>query len=756
MRDSALPVVTVSLPTDSALARQLEAAHDYVKEESWVEATYLLQALLDTREDVLVSIRRGDADSKEGPRWTGARIEADRLLGNLPARGRELYETVRGPQARALLTEATQKGDLHLLAEVAERYFHTAAGADATRLLGVHHLDRGRFELASLCFGRLLDRVGADRLPPATLVASVLAFRLSGNEGRARQLWTHLGTRVPTGVRLDDRLVSLSELEKELTRFQASAAEASGRSEQGLGSAPLLEARWTQSTAHEADTRQWVQSAVQRTEDRSELVLPASVPVLAGDKVIYRSYRGIQAVDRQTGKRVWEAASDWSLDRMVGETRYRSYLTAWVSGYMANNSHLLFENSTLGTLSTDGSRVYAVEDLPIPPYPLSSASSGRRRGPVLEVTFGPDLTDPAHHSRLLALDTASGKLVWEIGGRGETAGSELNDSHFLGPPLPLDGRLFGVVEKNQELRLVCLDAAQGSLLWKQALVVPLNRLLGDVGRRVEALPPAYGQGILVCPTNAGVVLGVDLFQRSLAWAYVYREEGLPLDWEQLGWGRRGWYTPRELPRLREDWKAAVPMIHADKVLLTAPDTSAVHCLDLHSGTLLWKAHRMEDDLYVAGIFRGKVLIVGKQSCRALGLADGKALWTVETGLPSGQGVAAGSIYYLPLKSALPEKWVLPVFGASTVGLRGLPLGQGTFPTAVAVIAARAEKRPAVCALDLDRGAILERTPAPRGEVPGNLVLGTDTVFSQTALAVTAYPQQKNDKDKPTNSRKEFP
>jgi hypothetical protein len=113
---------------------------------------------------------------------------------------------------------------------------------------------------------------------------------------------------------------------------------------------------------------------------------------------------------------------------------------------------------------------------------------------------------------------------------------------------------------------------------------------------------------------------------------------------------------------------------------------------------------------VAGVFGGKVLVVGKQSCRALALTDGKTLWTVETGLPSGQGVTVGNVYYLPLKSALPEK------------------------------------QPAVYALDLDKGTVRLHISAPRGEVPGNLVASGDQVLSQTVTAVTAYPRQKKDRD----------
>ena len=40
---------------------------------------------------------------------------------------------------------------------------------------------------------------------------------------------------------------------------------------------------------------------------------------------------------------------------------------------------------------------------------------------------------------------------------------------------------------------------------------------------MQAAHLAYADGILVCPTNAGVVLGVDLLSHSLVWAHSYRD-----------------------------------------------------------------------------------------------------------------------------------------------------------------------------------------------------------------------------------------
>jgi outer membrane protein assembly factor BamB len=267
-----------------------------------------------------------------------------------------------------------------------------------------------------------------------------------------------------------------------------------------------------------------------------------------------------------------------------------------------------------------------------------------------------------------------------------------------------------VIEKDLQIRLVCLDAARGRLLWSQALAVPPERLLADVARRVQAIHLAYADGVLVCPTHVGAVVGVDLLRRSVAWAYPYREE-VPPDESELPLGR--WFRgrPRNLPRLRAEWRATAPVVHAGRVFFTAPDTASLHCLDLRTGTLHWKAERADGDLYLAGVHGDRVVLVGRQNCRALRPADGQPLWTAETGVPSGLGVADGAVYYLPCKAAGPDK------------------------------------EPAVLALDLERGTVRERAAAPEGEVPGNLVFAGDTLLAQTVTAVTAYPRAAEAKDR---------
>jgi outer membrane protein assembly factor BamB len=686
-----------SLRAEAALVRKLDVARDYIRAESWAEAAHVLQELLDSPEDALVAEKRAGEGGGEGTCWTGLRAEAARLLGALPAAGREAYATMYGPRARALLAESRRNGDMDLVAEVPRRYPNTPAAAEATGLLGDYHLDRAHATLAAVCFGRLLERPDAGDLPPPVLFRATLAFRLAGDPARAERAWARLAAKAPTGLRLGDRTVKLAELRKTLDRVEvAPAAPAPGL--------PGLETKWTRATAHESVTRSWVQASVQRQEDRGEPVLPGSAPITAAGRIVYRSHRGLHAVDPGTGEVAWEAASAWSIDRLMLQPSYARHVESWFGAYLEVSPHVVFGNAVLGTLSTDGVRVYAVDDLAIPPYRTYQRFGGRWGGQEPPwPDFGPGLTDAAYSSRLLAVDAASGKVVWEAGsGRGDSEAGPLSDCYFLGPPLPLDHRLYALTEKHNELALVCLRAADGTLAWKQPLALAPTRLLLDPGRHIQVARPAYGDGLLVCPTNAGVVVAVDLLTRELAWAYPYQTEALTQS--SPAEGRRGRAGP---PHVVAEWMVPATVIQAGRVLFAAPDGRSIHCLSLRDGSLLWKVPPVEEDRYVAGVVNGKVLVVGKQSCRALDLADGKQLWQLETGLPGGHGVAVGNVYYLPLREA----------------------GR--------------DDEPAIYAIDVDRGIVQARTPWPRKEVPGNLLLRDGDVLSQTAGAVTAYRARKD-------------
>jgi len=164
------------------------------------------------------------------------------------------------------------------------------------------------------------------------------------------------------------------------------------------------------------------------------------------------------------------------------------------------------------------------------------------------------------------------------------------------------------------------------------------------------------RGMLVCSTNAGEVLGFDLFSGGVAWTYPYWEVAPPPIRPAIDPAK-----PLKVELTPPKWKSSPPVIQDGKVVFTAPDADSVHCIRLKDGTGVWRKKRADGDLLLAGVFAGKVLIVGQKSVRALKLSDGGQAWQVDIpGLPSGQGAFSRNVYYLPIKTAKDTSAILAI------------------------------------------------------------------------------------------------
>jgi outer membrane protein assembly factor BamB len=738
----------------------INVARDCIHDKQWNDAVTALQTILDNKEDFYVQVKeRERRTGQESVRWTSVKFEANNLLGSMPDDGLDVYEVRFGGKARQDLEEARKKGDRELLAQVAQRYLHTRAGAEANDLLASTFLDRGQFFMAALRYERLLalrpDRV---KLGDLTLFKAALAYRRAGDLPNAERAWERFAAKVrgKGGLKLGDEVIPLARLHQVLDDLPrpetanphdwprvggnlANAAQASG-------SQPILDLElWRRTTimdksdeTGETDrgdrAKELVETALQRQRSAPNTpVMAGSFPVAAANRLFYRSYVGVSAVlltDQKDDKgNVAKAGSiDWkstdldgSLGVILSDSNLRPTIESWLATYNASAgfASLLYENSAVGAIATDHRLVYTVDDLAVPAPPNIMMSLNFNAGIV------PEKVRPLIHQNVLyAFEIETGRLKWRLGQAAEDRdkkASDFADTHFLGTPLSVGGKLYVLNEtKDGDLRLLCIDPMKYAdptarrepvVLSVQTLgnVQTQYRIANDVVRRLHTVHLGYSEGILVCPTNAGEVLGIDLLSRSLAWAYPYRERSTNVSPVNPGFPPGvmiGIRPPGAMPTMplqmnAANWKVSPPVITDGKVVFTAPDAHSVHCINLRDGTPVWKAGQQEHDLFLAGVFQGKVLIVGKNSCRALRLSDGSPLWTQATGdLPSGQGIASQNVYYLPLRKG------------------------------------------EICAIDMDRGLIKahNRTGKSGATPPGNLVFYEGAVLSQTPREVVAYAQ----------------
>ena len=598
--------------------------------EDWVEATNILQKLMQLPEDAWAEITEGSG-KKKATRIVSVRSEARRLVLALPAKGREFYAIIYGPTAASMLKEARAERNI------------------------------GKLERIVRCFP----------ITPAAAAAQDEIRRLRAQPG---------GPPVKTALR---------------------------QPEQQDADASSLGTRWRHDTAQQAETvrilheaaHSWQMGSFPRLSASVPLVATASLAGRATPVVIYRGPWGIHMVELRTGRLCWETPSDWGLDRLTRDAYKSTTVARWINYYqqVLHQSQLL-RNSTVATLSTDGNQVYAVEDLPLPPPQLPDADSGRV-APLI-ARFRAAVRNAFDCNRLQAFDLTTGKLRWRLGGKsrpGQQPGV-LEDAFFLGPPLPLGSRLYVLVERKGRLGLVCLSPARGEVLSVQTLARPGLALPADSNRRTWAARPVFADGILVCPTNAGAVVGVEPLSNTLVWAHVYKESK---NFRTRPSGITD-AAGKLVQLFREpEWNEAGPLLVSGKVLLTAPDSDRLLCLDLKTGQEFWSRPRQETDLYVAGVQGGKVLVVGQRRLSRLSLAGGETLWTLPTRTPAGRGVLHGTRYYLPLRDG------------TTGGAAG------------------------ICVIDVDRGRVAGHIRTRNRETCGNLVFAEGVALSQTAVELVA-------------------
>jgi len=749
----------IKLIEKSEFRQYIEVAQACIKDKAWNDAVTALQAMLDSKEDFYVRVKEKDPTGRESVRWTSAKTEANALLGTMASEGLDVYEVRYGGKARQMFDEARRKGDWEQLSDVALRYLHTRAGTEANDYLATSLLDRGQFFPAALRFERLL-KMNPERVKISDLAIfkTALAYRRAGEVKKADEFWKKLEDRLKEqgGLKIGDQLVAMERLQQMLN--ETARPESANphdwplirgnltNSAQAKGSPPLLDmVLWQRPTLLDksdisgaveekgAEAKMWVDRAVQQQQRQPNTpVLSGSFPIAVGNLMIYRSYMDIRAVFLQeqkdaqgkllakAGDIAWKSTEfEGSLAMVLGDPKLRGIVeNQWLNNYQQPGVlNLVYENSLLGSLSSDHRLVYAVDDLAVPaPANIFQFmwNTPQMNNEIKALISG---------NSLVAYELNSGLNIWRLGGRPVGEGHDPNndpfvDSHFLGAPLSVGGKLYVLNEKNpgpmgdSELRLVCIDPTKKDanhkprVLTIQALgnVQQQHRITHDMSRRTHAVHLAYADGILVCPTNAGEVLGIDLLSRSLAWSYPYREgpsntqpnpnpfpQPLPF--------------PQPIPGMNAgnilgNWQSSPPVVADGKIVFTAPDASSVHCINLHNGLLSWRSPRLDGDLFLAGVYQGKVIIVGKNGCRILSLHDGGQLHYIPTGdLPSGQGVACKNVYYLPLQKG------------------------------------------EVTAIDLNRGIIKAHNRATKASVPpGNLVFHEGVVVSQTPREILAYPQ----------------
>ncbi|MEM8944869.1 MAG: PQQ-binding-like beta-propeller repeat protein [Planctomycetota bacterium] len=690
------------LPSNRLDARGIQRARELIAKGEFSQSIRFLDEVLARSEDSFVVGTGND--------YHGLKESAREILGSLPPEGRAIYQTTFGPVARRLLKQATSAGDVDRLRQIAQRYFHTQAGHEAALLFAQCEADQGRHLTAALTYEQLLDSTEAEaRFQPQLSILAATSWLAESNVPRANEILRMLEDRGFRSVKLADQdhrlqspgrdaeqwlrdlvgspLIKDAVAEQQWLMHRGNAAR-NGTTDGGL---PHLRVRW-QVRLLEHHNLESVHDEMQGLLSRQQRSkVPAGTPLAVGNYVVTRSPHGLLAIDFRTGKRVWRSQPQ---PKRVG------LLQGLMDGTDDQNENdiepaqtfaqTIWDDYLYNTISSDGQRVYVIRDL-APPAPDNSQAM-----PFLRPNNAA-LSDDRSTNRLCAYDLRTqGKLVWEVDGAARS--DQLAGAFFLGAPVAVGQRLYCLAEIKSDtaVYLVALNRNTGELQWRQQLVDLERRIDHDLRRRLQASMPSYDEGMLICPTGAGVVVAVDLAKQALAWAYQYPNA-------KSGLTHRQRIVLRQRGKTLPHWVHSAPIIAGGRVLITPPESDELHCLDLVTGKLLWKKPRGKA-MFVAGVNQDLVMLVGLREVYALHLEDGTAAWPMGirelpgNSTPTGTGFLNQGQYFLPLSNAQ------------------------------------------VVAIDVASGNITARANSRVGQVLGNLVCYRGSVLSQDGRYLACFDQ----------------
>ena len=664
--------------TDRVAVRRLRQAEERIANGSFNEAVELLQAVLDSQEDA--AALAGEQDGS----FYSLKRRALTLIADLPPDGRQVYELKYGTAAAGRLKQAVAAGDWSTIEAISRRFFYTQAGSEATYRLATRAQDRGEPLQAAVLFKTLADGNGR-RYEPQLSFRTASAWAAAGFPEAAqaaadrflsqdRDRFTLGGAPMPP---FDDAGTLVALLARHFGTTHGDMRPAwpmFGRDADRAASIEPVTVAGGLEWSHRFDTpTPWdhpreannvaklstaLDTVTAIAGETGELTQPAFSPVVAGNVAVFRTLSSVQAVDLATGRFLWrtehphDVVFDRALDginlfmqsgRPFGGAAHRGmFLEEYVSQYA-------WRNLTSGTLSTDGTFVYGVEGVGTAGVTVSAPSGGPRNEAI-----GNELFNTLYAYEL----AAEGRIAWTVGGAPEQPGS--TGTYFLGPPLPLGGRLYALAERDGEIRLLALDPKTSDddrrILWSQSLFgteLPIAAnppIFADPLRKLSGLSPSFSQGVLICPTGSGAVVAVDLGQRLLRWGYRYERNvhsrsggaGRPVPFMAV--------PPSAAPDDKVDrWLDSAAQIANGRVYVTPRDSDELHCIDLRDGRLLWKKPR-ESMLYLASVDSQRAIVVGRDAVQSLDAETGEVEWTqlLDAAEPAGRGVRSEELYLLPM------------------------------------------------------------------------------------------------------------
>lgn len=660
------------VPLDPDTQADWSRAQKQAANGNWGPVLQSIKRLNERSEDSLTVLEDGSV--------TSLRRAALRLLSKAPRDVRETFERTHRADGERLLKEALTEQSLDKLSEVATLFFWMEPGYVAADALATRLMDRGDTGIALTWFKQLWEAQASLVLRSNWQRKALIAARIVGDSAFERLLAKELGA--------DAHAELLSKFQPRQRQFVEPISDwpmflgSPQRNALARGGEPVDLQRWRTSTTSNTPLQNSIDNLFEHLTEHGLPAIPTAMPLLVDGKVVFRSFSGLEVLDAESGRLLWSLEDALSADAMLMDGSVAMAFggpngAALLQGNVRNSTggplgQYLFQNSNHSLLSSDGRRLFVVDDNPlIALYQTSGRISARAAKSAAANRLSANV--------LRAYDLETGRMLWQIGGPEVTEDltTQLAGQFFLGAPVIDGDDLFVVGQRDTEIRLHVLEPATGHVKWSQLLSyaeLPIER---DSQRRVWAIQPAVQGSLVLCPTTVGWLVAVDRSRHSVLWAQRYfdRQKAQAEDSNQPGrlFGFGGGQPIRTLSEdIGKRWAASAPIIARNCVLMTpieadesdptdndSDDESAkpkaafandaLQCFDLYSGKRVWRRNRDELD-YVAGAWNDLFILVGRDQVQAVAL-DGTLKWKAEfpvrTLLASGRGILADGFLYQP-------------------------------------------------------------------------------------------------------------
>lgn len=695
---------------------------------------------------------------------------AEEIIADLPPAGRDAWLRLISDRANAEFNEAVRSGDWATINRIASQDVHTPAGYNATDLLGNRHLDQNRPLAALRQLYRLLisETARASREPYLSIRTSA-AWTSLGRRSQARRTLIELSQWLTKHPKIKAGLPE--NLLKEASTWQQSIPSStiavfdtgSGNRFSAAGLLPLAfesafspDARvlWKSLTSgfnvpiaeenrkkfsvrfgdedvnvedpfpeSEAETAALVEVGLahlaKRDQRKRTNALPACEPVVTSEQVVFRTLNRIRSVDLVTGSLRWESyladsafAEQFDLRQAIRSVNVPKESHDISNPLNQRQSAVVYSRSrhdrTAGTLSTDGNLLFSLEEGGVTAKATSYRQPGLRQAA------------PRSWNLLCAVDLESGVLQWQVGGPEGEHELPAAGMFFLGVPTVIDGSIYVLGEQSNWVRLLCLEPSSGKIKWMQPVTTATSSITREGLRRIGGISPCPAEGLIICPTVAGLVVAFDPEQKRIAWTSGYRTMATA---RTISRGMFRGPTPINAVNVDSThrWRRDSIFVRSGRIVMSPLDSQQLICLDGVSGDPLWSQPRGRG-MFVAAEFDHQIIVVDDSAVRAVGLNDGSLCWTVRLNqrIPTSRGLRIGPLLHLPVATVLADD--SPGDDFSSDDATAVPdTGQnGRLVT-----------------IDLRVGRVLAESGTPDGYPLGNLVAHQGQLISQRFDSVIA-------------------